>query len=217
MIENISGLSAGELQKLKRGEVLPVMEEFYSIQGEGFHSGTAAWFIRIGGCDVGCRWCDVKESWNPKHFPPVDTRSVVRRAVESGASTVVVTGGEPLSYNLDLLCDGLKANGIATHIESSGSDRVSGRWDWICLSPKKTKAPVEEIYSIADELKIIVAGESDLKWAEENRAKVGKDCRLFLQPEWSRREDAVKIIVDYVLKNPQWKVSLQIHKYMHIP
>ncbi len=217
MIENISGLSAGELQKLKRGEVLPVMEEFYSIQGEGFHSGTAAWFIRIGGCDVGCRWCDVKESWNPKHFPPVDTRSVVRRAVESGASTVVVTGGEPLSYNLDLLCDGLKANGIATHIESSGSDRISGRWDWICLSPKKTKAPVEEIYSIADELKIIVAGESDLKWAEENRAKVGKDCRLFLQPEWSRREDAVKIIVDYVLKNPQWKVSLQIHKCMHIP
>jgi organic radical activating enzyme len=217
VIENISGLSAGELQKLKRGEVLPVMEEFYSIQGEGFHSGTAAWFIRIGGCDVGCRWCDVKESWNPKHFPPVDTRSVVRRAVESGASTVVVTGGEPLSYNLDLLCDGLKANGIATHIESSGSDRISGRWDWICLSPKKTKAPVEEIYSMADELKIIVAGESDLKWAEENRAKVGKDCRLFLQPEWSRREDAVKIIVDYVLKNPQWKVSLQIHKYMHIP
>jgi organic radical activating enzyme len=217
VIENISGLSAGELQKLKRGEVLPVMEEFYSIQGEGFHSGTAAWFIRIGGCDVGCRWCDVKESWNPKHFPPVDTRSVVRRAVESGASTVVVTGGEPLSYNLDLLCDGLKANGIATHIESSGSDGVSGRWDWICLSPKKTKAPVEEIYSMADELKIIVAGESDLKWAEENRAKVGKDCRLFLQPEWSRREDAVKIIVDYVLKNPQWKVSLQIHKYMHIP
>ena len=217
MIENISGLSAGELQKLKRGEVLPVMEEFYSIQGEGFHSGTAAWFIRIGGCDVGCRWCDVKESWNPKHFPPVDTRSVVRRAVESGASTVVVTGGEPLSYNLDLLCDGLKANGIATHIESSGSDRISGRWDWICLSPKKTKAPVEEIYSMADELKIIVAGESDLKWAEENRAKVGKDCRLFLQPEWSRREDAVKIIVDYVLKNPQWKVSLQIHKCMHIP
>jgi organic radical activating enzyme len=217
VIENISGLSAGELQKLKRGEVLPVMEEFYSIQGEGFHSGTAAWFIRIGGCDVGCRWCDVKESWNPKHFPPVDTRSVVRRAVESGASTVVVTGGEPLSYNLDLLCDGLKANGIATHIESSGSDRVSGQWDWICLSPKKTKAPVEEIYSMADELKIIVAGESDLKWTEENRAKVGKDCRLFLQPEWSRREDAVKIIVDYVLKNPQWKVSLQIHKYMHIP
>ena len=207
-----------ELQnQLDQGEVLPVMEEFYTIQGEGFHAGKAAWFIRIGGCDVGCHWCDVKESWNPNIFPPLSTNDVARRAIDSGADTVVITGGEPLNYNLDLLCDLLKKSGMATHIESSGSDKVSGQWDWICLSPKKTKPPVGEIYAISHELKIIISDESDFKWAEKNKLKVSKNCQLFLQPEWSRREEVISLITDYILKNPEWKVSLQIHKYMHIP
>jgi len=193
------------------------MEEFYSIQGEGQHSGRASWFIRIGGCDVGCRWCDVKESWNPSLFPPLSTFEVAQRAAASGADTVVVTGGEPLNYNLDLLCKLLKDNKMSLHIESSGSHKITGRWDWFCLSPKPTKPPVEKSFALADELKIIVAKEEDLLWAEENRAKVKKSCKLFLQPEWSKREEVMPLIVDYILKNPQWKVSLQIHKYMHIP
>lgn len=204
-------------QQLDRGEVLPVMEEFYTIQGEGYHSGKAAWFIRIGGCDVGCRWCDVKESWNPKHFPPISTYEVAQRAIESGAKTVVITGGEPLNYNLDLLCQIIKTANIAIHIETSGSSNISGEYDWICLSPKKTKAPLEEIYEKAHELKMIILDESDLKWAEINRQKVSIDCQLFLQPEWSKREEIIGLIVDYILKNPHWKVSLQTHKYMHIP
>jgi len=213
----IKGLDIKLQDKLDRGELLPVMEEFYTIQGEGFHSGKAAWFIRIGGCDVGCRWCDVKESWNPNHFPPVSTFDVVKRAVNSGANTVVITGGEPLNYNLDLLCQLLKESNISTHIESSGSSTVTGQWDWICLSPKKTKLPVKEIYSISHELKIIISDESDFDWAEENRQKVSGNCQLFLQPEWSRREQVISLITDYVLNHPEWKVSLQIHKYMHIP
>ena len=207
-----------ELQsQLNRGEVLPVMEEFYTIQGEGFHAGKASWFIRIGGCDVGCHWCDVKESWNPNLFPPLSTVEVARRAIESGADTVVITGGEPLNYNLDMLCGLLKKSGMATHIESSGSANISGQWDWICLSPKKAKPPVEEIYPISHELKIIISDESDFVWAEKNKLRMSKDCQLFLQPEWSRREDVIGLITDYILKNPEWKVSLQIHKYMHIP
>ena len=213
----IKGLNKETIDKLEKGEVLPVMEEFYTIQGEGYHSGKAAWFIRIGGCDVGCKWCDVKESWNPIHFPPVSTYDVVKRAIKSNADTVVITGGEPLNYNLDLLCQLLADAGISTHIESSGVSDISGKWDWICLSPKKTKPPVDGIYMKADELKVIISNETDIKWAEINQQKVSKNCQLFLQPEWSRREAVIGLIIDYILKNPKWKVSLQTHKYMHIP
>jgi len=213
----IKGLNNETADKLEKGEVLPVMEEFYSIQGEGYHSGKAAWFIRIGGCDVGCKWCDVKESWNPRLFPPISTYNVAKRAINSNADTVVITGGEPLNYNLDLLCQLLHKAGISTHIESSGVSNVSGKCDWICLSPKKTKPPVDGIYSLADELKVIISDETDIKWAEINQQRVSKNCQLFLQPEWSRREDVIGFIIDYILKNPKWKVSLQTHKYMHIP
>ncbi len=213
----IDGLTSDNVEKLVKGEVLPVMEEFYTIQGEGFHSGKAAWFIRVGGCDVGCHWCDVKESWNPRHFPPKPTSIIVDNAISCNAKTVVVTGGEPLTYNLDLLCYSLTMNGFQTHLETSGSNKISGRWDWICLSPKKNKPPIPMIFGLANELKVIVSDESDLDWAEENANQVGENCKLFLQPEWSRRDNAMRLIVEFVLKNPRWMVSIQTHKYLRIP
>jgi 7-carboxy-7-deazaguanine synthase len=213
----ISGLSADIEKQLNDGAVLPVMEEFYTIQGEGTHTGKAAWFIRIGGCDVGCRWCDVKESWNPKHFPPKATHLVVEQAAMHKANTVVVTGGEPLNYNLDLLTNQLHQKGIKCHIETSGSSPLSGHWDWICLSPKRNKAPIKRIFTMANELKVIIEDESDLLWAEENAQSVHKDCELFLQPEWSKKDIITPLIIDYILKNNQWKISIQSHKFMHIP
>lgn len=201
---------------LKKGEMLPLMEEFYTIQGEGFHTGKAAYFIRIGGCDVGCHWCDVKESWNAKLHPPTSADSIVANA-KKFANTVVITGGEPLMWELDYITNGLQANNIKTHIETSGAYKLSGTWDWICLSPKKTKLPLAEIYLKCNELKVIVFNKNDFKFAEEQAAKVGPNCELFLQPEWSKREKMMPLIVDYVMKNPKWKVSLQTHKYLNIP
>ncbi|WP_179945750.1 7-carboxy-7-deazaguanine synthase QueE [Lutibacter profundi] len=203
-------------QLIDKGEMLPLMEEFYTIQGEGFHSGKAAYFIRIGGCDVGCHWCDVKESWDANLHPPTKTNLIINNAT-SQANTVVVTGGEPLMWNLDYLTDTLKNNNIKTHIETSGSYKLSGTWDWICLSPKKMKLPLNEIYKITDELKIIIVNKQDFKFAEEQASKVSKNCKLFLQPEWSKRALMTPQIVDYVMKNPKWKISLQIHKYLNIP
>lgn len=201
---------------LKKGEMLPLMEEFYTIQGEGFHTGKAAYFIRIGGCDVGCHWCDVKESWNAKLHPPTSSDSIVANVIKY-ANTVVITGGEPLMWELDYITNALQANNIKTHIETSGAYKLSGTWDWICLSPKKTKLPLAEIYLKCNELKVIVFNKNDFKFAEEQAAKVGTNCELFLQPEWSNREKMMPLIVDYVMKNPKWKVSLQTHKYLNIP
>ena len=196
--------------------MLPLMEEFYTIQGEGFHTGKAAYFIRIGGCDVGCHWCDVKESWNAELHPATETLSIIENA-KKYANTVVITGGEPLMWNLDFLTDKLQKNTIKTHIETSGAYPLSGKWNWICLSPKKTKLPLQDIYKVANELKIIINNMHDFKFAEEQANKVKDTCELFLQPEWSKREKMTPKIIEYVMKNPKWKISLQTHKYLNIP
>ena len=198
------------------GKMLPLMEEFYTIQGEGFYTGKAAYFIRIGGCDVGCHWCDVKESWNAKLHPPTLTDTIVSNATKY-ANTVVVTGGEPLMWNLDYLTKMLNNNNLKTHIETSGAYKLSGKWDWICLSPKKTKLPLPAIYKEANELKVIIYNKNDFKFAEEQALKVNEKCELFLQPEWSNREKMTPLIVEYVMNNPSWKISLQTHKYLNIP
>lgn len=203
-------------QLINKGEMLPLMEEFYTIQGEGFHTGKAAYFIRIGGCDVGCHWCDVKESWDANLHPPTKTTKIVTN-ISKQTNTVVVTGGEPLIWNMDYLTNLLKKQDLKTHIETSGSYKLSGNWDWICLSPKKTKLPLPAIYSKADELKIIVLNKHDFKFAEEQAAQVNANCELFLQPEWSKREEMMPLIVTYVMENPKWKISLQTHKYLNIP
>ena len=201
---------------VEKGEMLPLMEEFYTIQGEGFHTGTAAYFIRIGGCDVGCHWCDVKESWNAELHPPTATTIIVANA-KKYADTVVVTGGEPLTWDMTLLTQKLKENNLKVHIETSGAYPVTGTWDWFCLSPKKNKLPLADAYESADELKLIVYNKSDFIFAEEQAAKVQSNVILFLQPEWSRKEEMTPLIVDYVMKNPKWRVSLQTHKYLNIP
>jgi 7-carboxy-7-deazaguanine synthase len=197
--------------------MLPLVEEFSTIQGEGFHAGKAAWFIRIGGCDVGCNWCDSRFSWNPEMHPMVKTETIVENAVNSGIKSVVVTGGEPLMWNLDLLCSSLKKNRISTFLETSGAYPISGKWDWICLSPKKNMPPDDKICKIADELKVIIEDINDFKWAEKYRGLVKETCHIFLQPEWSRFRIVIPEIVEFVKKNPEWRISLQIHKYMHIP
>jgi organic radical activating enzyme len=204
------------LELVNRGEMLPLMEEFYTIQGEGFHKGTAAYFIRIGGCDVGCHWCDVKESWNAETHPPTAIESIVSNAA-SFSDTIVVTGGEPLMWDMGPLTTALKNKNLKIHIETSGAYTLSGIWDWICLSPKKNKLPVPPVYEQAHELKVIVYNRNDLVFAEEQAKKVGKSCILYLQPEWSAREKVTPMIVEYVMKNPKWKVSLQTHKYLNIP
>ncbi|NQZ45586.1 MAG: radical SAM protein [Flavobacteriaceae bacterium] len=199
-----------------KGLMLPLMEEFYTIQGEGYHKGTAAYFIRVGGCDVGCHWCDVKESWNAESHPPTDIEQIVSNAARY-SETIVVTGGEPLTWDMGPLTSGLKQQGLQTHIETSGAYALTGTWDWICLSPKKNKLPVGDIHQKAHELKVIVYNKHDLIFAEEQAAQVGEDCICYLQPEWSVREKVIPMIVDYVMQHPNWKVSLQTHKYLNIP
>ena len=203
-------------EQVNKGMMLPLMEEFYTIQGEGFHKGTAAYFIRVGGCDVGCHWCDVKESWNPKSHPPTPIDAIANNA-NKYSKTIVITGGEPLTWDMGPLTSLLKNMGMSTHIETSGAYPLSGSWDWICLSPKKMKLPTKAIYKEANELKIIVYNTNDFKFAEAQAAKVGSDCILYLQPEWSKRETMIPLIVDYVMANPKWMVSLQTHKYLNIP
>ncbi|MDZ4149036.1 MAG: 7-carboxy-7-deazaguanine synthase QueE [Flavobacteriaceae bacterium] len=205
-----------ETDLVNQGLMLPLMEAFYTVQGEGFHTGTPSYFIRVGGCDVGCHWCDVKESWNPKLHPATDTHKIVNEALKY-SKTIVVTGGEPLTWDMHPLTDELKAKGAKIHIETSGAYPLTGVWDWICLSPKKNKLPVPEIYQKADELKVIVYNQHDFIFAEEQARHVRPDCQLFLQPEWSRREKMMPEIVDYVMKNPKWRISLQTHKYLNIP
>lgn len=204
-------------QLLSSGIVLPVMEEFYSLQGEGYHTGKPAYFIRVGGCDVGCYWCDVKESWNPELHPLIRVESIVERAIEKPSRSVVVTGGEPLNHNMYSLCRLLKENNFKIFLETSGSQPISGTWDWICLSPKIKYPPLEDIYNKANELKVIIRDSNDLLWAEQCAAKVDSSCSLFLQPEWSKRKTVLPLIVEYILANPEWRTSLQSHKYMNIP
>ena len=198
------------------GAYLPLMEAFYTLQGEGYHKGAAAYFIRVGGCDVGCHWCDVKESWNPDIHPPTAIDKIIEQA-QYYAKTIVVTGGEPLMWPMEPLTQGLKRAGLQTHIETSGAYPLSGQWDWICLSPKKNKLPLEEVYEKADELKVIVHNKHDFIFAEEQARHVGKNCKLYLQPEWSQREKMIPLMVDYVMQNTHWILSLQTHKYLSIP
>lgn len=202
---------------LKEGALLPLVESFYTIQGEGFNTGKPAYFIRLGGCDVGCSWCDAKETWNPSLYPPVPVEDIVKEALNYPAKAIVITGGEPLNYPLEKLCSLLKSNGLEIFLETSGSSSISGSFDWICLSPKKKKPPVQEIYKIASELKVIIENEEDFIWAEKNKALVGDNCMLYLQPEWSRIKTMLPKIIEYVKSNPCWNISLQTHKYMNIP
>lgn len=201
---------------LEKGEVLPLMEAFYTIQGEGFHKGKASYFIRIGGCDVGCHWCDVKESWDAQAHPLVSTEKIIEDALEH-SDTIVITGGEPLMWDMTSLTKGLRNNNKKIHIETSGAYELTGDWDWICLSPKKRKNPVGEIYKKANELKVIIYNTDDLKFAEQQAEKTNLNAHLFLQPEWGNRKKMMPVMVDYVKKNPKWKISLQSHKYLNIP
>ena len=210
------GMDAAVKAQVDKGIMLPLMEEFYTIQGEGFHTGKAAYFIRIGGCDVGCHWCDVKESWNADLHPPTRIEQVVENA-KSYSNTVVITGGEPLTWDMGPITAALKTEKLQVHIETSGAYPLSGDWDWICLSPKKMKPPIAGVYEAAHELKVIVYNQHDLAWAEEHAAKVSANCKLYLQPEWSRREKMMPLITDYVMAKPKWQVSLQTHKYIGLP
>ena len=201
---------------IEKGIMLPLMEEFYTIQGEGYHTGTAAYFVRIGGCDVGCHWCDVKESWNQALHPPTHIDQIIDNATKF-SETIVVTGGEPLMWDMTLLTQNLQNKNLKVHIETSGAYPLTGKWDWICLSPKKNKLPTQTIYDSAKELKVIIYNKHDFVFAEEQSNLVNNKAILFLQPEWSKKEEMTPQIVDYVMKNPKWRVSLQTHKYLNIP
>ncbi|MGB3005365.1 MAG: 7-carboxy-7-deazaguanine synthase QueE, partial [Chitinophagaceae bacterium] len=190
---------------MKENVHLPVMEHFYTIQGEGFHQGKAAYFIRLAGCDVGCVWCDVKDSWDASGYPLKDIASLVTLVKKTPAEIVVITGGEPLMHNLDELTKELNAAGLKTNIETSGAHTLSGTWNWICLSPKKFKPPLPEIVSLAHELKIVIFNISDFDWAEKYASLVSPDCKLYLQPEWEKAAEITPRIVDYIMANPKWE------------
>ncbi|HMJ71015.1 MAG TPA: 7-carboxy-7-deazaguanine synthase QueE [Cyclobacteriaceae bacterium] len=196
---------------------LPLMEHFYTIQGEGYHQGSAAYFIRLGGCEVGCVWCDVKESWNVNAHPLVDVSTMARYPVDAKSLIAVITGGEPAMHDLKDLTSALHQSGIRTHIETSGVYELTGEWDWICFSPKKFKAPLPSVAAMAHELKVIVYNKSDFEWAEQHAAAVNNECKLFLQPEWSKEKEMLPLIIAFVKQNPRWQISLQVHKYMNIP
>ena len=195
----------------------PLMEAFYTLQGEGFQTGTAAYFIRLAGCDVGCHWCDVKESWDAGLHSMKTTDDIVHDALILPSRFGVITGGALFTYNLDKLTSDLIQHGFELAVETSGAYPLSGEWHWICLSPKKFKAPREEFYSVAHELKVIIFNKSDYKWAEEHATKVNKNCKLYLQVEWSKREELTPGLIEYVKQNPQWRISVQTHKYLDIP
>lgn len=206
---------------------LPVMESFYTLQGEGYHQGRAAYFIRLGGCDVGCVWCDVKESWDESKHPRFNIDEIISKTIKETSNQqpatsnhkpiVVITGGEPLMHNLDALTKALHDAGFQTNIETSGSHPLSGEWDWICLSPKKFKKPLEEICPKASELKVVVFNKHDFSWAEEYAAKVSPECKRYLQPEWDKAAEMTPLIIEYIKANPQWELSLQLHKYINVP
>lgn len=204
-------------ESIDTGTMLPVIEHFYSIQGEGYHTGKAAYFIRIGGCDVGCSWCDSKFAWNAAGLEMTTLDEIIKSVKSSGADSVVVTGGEPLMYNLDPLSEEMRKMKIKTYLETSGSHRLTGKWDWICLSPKKNLPPLDNICSLAGELKVIIENEDDFTWAEKYRDKVPPSCKLYLQPEWSRYKKIMPVLVNYIKNHKEWSISLQSHKFMGIP
>lgn len=193
------------------------MEHFYTIQGEGYHQGKAAYFMRLGGCDVGCVWCDVKDSWDVEKHPKLNVERLKFNVLETPAKLVVITGGEPLMHNLDALTTVLQQQGLQTNIETSGAHPLSGKWDWICLSPKKFKAPLPEILPLANELKIVVYNKSDFDWAEKYAALVNPNCKLYLQPEWDKATEVTPLLIAYIKANPKWQLSLQVHKYINVP
>ena len=205
--------------ELKRGQAnpLPVMEQFYTLQGEGTWTGTATWFIRLAGCDVGCHWCDVKESWAPSEDQYFRVAEIAAQAVASGTERVVITGGEPSIYDLRELCQELHDSGLKVHLETAGPHSLEGNLDWICLSPKKFLPPLPEYYALAHELKVIIYNQHDFQWAEMHAAKCKDYVQLFLQPEWSRREKMTPLIIEYIKQHPQWRLSQQTHKYINIP
>ena len=198
-------------------QTFPVMEAFYTLQGEGYHTGKAAYFVRLGGCDVGCHWCDVKESWEAQDHPLKSVKTLIASANQYPKGLVVITGGEPLTYDLQELTDGYKAAGWRTHLETSGCYPLSGKWDWICFSPKKFKEPLDEFYQQADELKVVIYHPSDLAWAQLHAEKMHENCRWYLQPEWSKADQIMPLIVEYIKEHPGWNMSLQTHKYLNIP
>jgi 7-carboxy-7-deazaguanine synthase len=212
---------------MTNSSTLPVMEMFYTLQGEGFYKGTAAYFIRLGGCDVGCVWCDVKDSWDATKHPQLSVDEIVNKAVieiesfgtayKTNPPIFVITGGEPLMHNLDNLTAAIKAKGFKTNIETSASSPISGSWDWICVSPKKFKAPIDSILPLANELKIVVYNKSDFAWAESYAKQVNSNCKLYLQAEWDKKENVTPVIIDYIKANPKWQLSVQIHKYINVP
>lgn len=204
-------------REVKVVDKLPVMESFYTLQGEGMHQGKAAYFIRLGGCEVGCVWCDVKESWDAEAHPSYSVEEIVKKAEEFPGRLAVVTGGEPLMYQLDELTEKLQNTGFQTNIETSGVYPISGKWDWVCFSPKKFQTPVDSIYEHADELKVVIYHRSDFEFAEKHAKLVKNECHLLLQPEWSKQGETLPLIIEYVKQNPKWKVSLQTHKFMEIP
>lgn len=202
---------------VKTTQRLPIMEAFYTIQGEGYFTGTPAYFIRTGGCDVGCVWCDVKDSWEADRWPLKSVDLLVEEAKQYPSRLVVITGGEPLMYDMTALTESLRNEGFKTNIETSGAHPLSGHWDWICFSPKKFKQPHEEFYQRADSLKVVIYNKADFAWAESHAEKVNADCMLYLQPEWDKSEKILPMILEYVKNNPHWKISLQTHKFMNIP
>ncbi len=201
----------------ENGEKLPLIDQFYTVQGEAFHVGKAAYFIRIGGCDIGCSWCDTKISWDFNIHQLIDIKDIITNIIKEKANTIVVTGGEPTLYNLNPLCKELKKHSIKTHIETSGAYTLTGQWDWICLSPKKQNPPEKDIFKKANELKVIIFELDDFLWAEEVANRVNKKCKLFLQPEWSKHKKLIPEIVEYVKTNKKWRISVQAHKFMKIP
>lgn len=202
---------------VKKDTMLPVMEHFYTLQGEGFHQGRAAYFIRLGGCDVGCVWCDVKDSWDADKHPRYSIDQLVAEVKSTPTQLVVITGGEPLMHNLDALTAALQAAGLQTNIETSGAHPLSGQWDWICLSPKKFKEPLPGILPHANELKVVIFNKTDFDWAEKYAAQVSPSCKLYLQPEWDKAAQVTPLIIDYIKAHPQWELSLQVHKYINVP
>ena len=210
-------MNLNQEDKLKNGHILPLMESFLSIQGEGYFAGKSSYFLRIGGCDVGCHWCDVKESWDPKIHPLTEVDKIIKEVQKNSVDIIVITGGEPLMWNLDYLCHRLKELNFKIHLETSGAYNLSGKFDWICLSPKKTLKPIKEVQDLANELKVIISNKNDFKWAQIQSKKVKKSCKLFLQPEWSKKQEILPEIVNFVSNNIQWSISLQTHKYMNLP
>ena len=215
-IDKITGPTAEKNNSMEE-VALPVMEHFYTLQGEGFHQGRAAYFIRLGGCDVGCVWCDVKESWDAAKHPLINISDLILNIQQTAAKLVVITGGEPLMHNLNKLTTTLQEAGFETNIETSGAHPLSGSWDWICLSPKKFKAPLPGILPLANELKVVIFNRSDFSWAEEYAALVSPACKLYLQPEWDKATGITPLIIEYIKEHPQWELSLQIHKYINVP